>query len=123
MCRKYRAYLLVLRLIFSYKWASFRTRFMSSERGLAHMDALHRKNAQRLCALFMELKGLYIKLGQLISILAAALPSVFREAFTELQSGDRLPRSCSPPLIQPPWLRPPLGRYTAPVSRRGRRWW
>lgn len=88
MSRKYRAYILVLRLILSYKWASFRIRFLPREQATEYLDALHAKNARRLSRLFMNLKGLYIKLGQLISILATALPGSFREELTVLQ--DRI---------------------------------
>ncbi len=85
MFRQYRAYLLVIRIILSYKWATFRVRFLPHERSLRYMEALNRKNARRLCHAFMKLKGLYIKLGQLISILATALPSSFRDELTVLQ--------------------------------------
>ncbi len=48
-------------------------------------NALHRSAADRLTRLFMEKRGLYIKVGQLISILATVLPPAFREAFSALQ--------------------------------------
>ncbi|MBU1534960.1 AarF/ABC1/UbiB kinase family protein, partial [Myxococcota bacterium] len=85
MFRKYRAYALVVRIILSYKWASFRLRFLSREKAQRYMEELHKNNARRLCRAFMSLKGLYIKLGQLISILATALPAAFRDELTVLQ--------------------------------------
>jgi ubiquinone biosynthesis protein len=49
----------------------------------------HRKNSKRLVASILELKGLFIKVGQLISILTNFLPPEFREELEQLQ--DNVP--------------------------------
>ncbi len=50
---------------------------------------LHRKNAQRVEQMILKLKGLFIKVGQLISILTNFLPEDFRLGLEGLQ--DRIP--------------------------------
>jgi ubiquinone biosynthesis protein len=45
----------------------------------------HRRNSKRLVAAILELKGLFIKVGQLISILTNFLPPEFREELEQLQ--------------------------------------
>ncbi len=50
---------------------------------------LHIKNAQRIKNAILELKGLFIKIGQLLSILASFLPEAFQKPLEELQ--DKVP--------------------------------
>ncbi|HEY8176232.1 MAG TPA: AarF/UbiB family protein [Gemmatimonadaceae bacterium] len=45
----------------------------------------HRRNSKRLVAAILELKGLFIKVGQLISILTNFLPPEFRQELEQLQ--------------------------------------
>jgi ubiquinone biosynthesis protein len=49
----------------------------------------HRKNARRIEAAIIKLRGLFIKVGQLISIMANVLPDAFREELQRLQ--DQVP--------------------------------
>ena len=58
-------------------------------RAPAQVDARHRRNAVRVRRRILELKGLFIKVGQLISILTNFLPPAFRDELEELQ--DRVP--------------------------------
>ena len=51
--------------------------------------ALHRKNARRVVRMILSLQGLFIKVGQLISILTNFLPEDFRVELEGLQ--DRIP--------------------------------
>ena len=51
--------------------------------------SLHRKNARRVERMILSLKGLFIKVGQLISILTNFLPEDFRIGLEGLQ--DRIP--------------------------------
>lgn len=51
--------------------------------------AYHRRNARRVVHLILDLKGLFIKVGQLISILTNFLPEDFRRELEQLQ--DRIP--------------------------------
>ncbi|MFQ5627484.1 MAG: AarF/UbiB family protein, partial [bacterium] len=51
--------------------------------------ALHQRNAQRAVRTILDLKGLFIKVGQLISILTNFLPEDFRHELEKLQ--DQIP--------------------------------
>ncbi len=50
---------------------------------------LHIKNAERVKNAILELKGLFIKIGQLLSILSNFLPDAFQKPLEELQ--DKIP--------------------------------
>jgi predicted unusual protein kinase regulating ubiquinone biosynthesis (AarF/ABC1/UbiB family) len=52
-------------------------------------DGAHRKNAQRLADGFVELRGVFIKTGQVLSVMGTFLPPVFGEALSKLQ--DKVP--------------------------------
>jgi predicted unusual protein kinase regulating ubiquinone biosynthesis (AarF/ABC1/UbiB family) len=84
-----RAYWVTLVVLLSYLSLRFQARFRSS----ATIDRLllrkHRRNAQRILRAITVLQGLYIKVGQLISILSNVLPEQFREGLETLQ--DRVP--------------------------------
>ena len=54
-----------------------------------HRPALHRKNARRVVGAILALRGVFIKIGQLISILTNFLPEDFRVELEGLQ--DRVP--------------------------------
>jgi predicted unusual protein kinase regulating ubiquinone biosynthesis (AarF/ABC1/UbiB family) len=49
----------------------------------------HRKNAQRLANGFVELRGVFIKTGQVLSVTGTFLPSAYGEALAQLQ--DKVP--------------------------------
>ncbi len=53
------------------------------------LPAVYGKNAQRLKRLLLALRGIFIKAGQLISILSNFLPDYFRKELEELQ--DKIP--------------------------------
>lgn len=53
------------------------------------LPGLHVRNANRVNAAILELQGLFIKFGQLISILSNVLPEQFREPLAALQ--DKVP--------------------------------
>lgn len=84
-----RAYSVTLRVLLSYLF--FRIfRFARNRSRLEEKkNALHRRNARRITRMILELQGLYIKVGQLISILTNFLPETFRAELEELQ--DRIP--------------------------------
>ena len=52
-------------------------------------QAVYARNAQRLKRLLLSLGGIFIKAGQLISILSNFLPDYFRKELEELQ--DKIP--------------------------------
>ena len=55
-----------------------------------HFSPLLKKNAKRLYNRIIEIQGLFIKYGQLISMLSFAIPEEFREELEALQ--DRVPQ-------------------------------
>jgi predicted unusual protein kinase regulating ubiquinone biosynthesis (AarF/ABC1/UbiB family) len=76
-------------VIGSYLWLSFRTRLHGEAWRDERLDAVHRRNARRVYRTIVVLQGLFIKVGQLLSILANFLPEVFRSELEGLQ--DQVP--------------------------------
>jgi predicted unusual protein kinase regulating ubiquinone biosynthesis (AarF/ABC1/UbiB family) len=64
-------------------------RFRSAESLARVTRAKHQRNARRIEAAIIALRGLFIKVGQLISIMANFLPDAFREELQRLQ--DQVP--------------------------------
>jgi ubiquinone biosynthesis protein len=87
--RLLRAYRVTLQVVLSYWLLRLRRRFRSQESGEELEQAVHRANAQRVLSTIEELQGLFIKVGQLISVMANMLPEAFRKGLETLQ--DRAP--------------------------------
>jgi predicted unusual protein kinase regulating ubiquinone biosynthesis (AarF/ABC1/UbiB family) len=83
------AYRVTFVVIASYYFLRFRLRFASDERALRLLTDTHLRNARRILLGIEVLQGLFIKVGQLISILSNVLPEEFRSELTTLQ--DRVP--------------------------------
>ena len=83
-----KAHATLLRVGFSYG-VGFALARIGIGRAPAQVDARHRRNAVRVKRRILELQGLFIKVGQLISILTNFLPPAFRDELEELQ--DRVP--------------------------------
>ena len=82
-------YSTTLRILWSYALLHI-LRFVLGEAWLQRVSPRwHRKNAHRVQRTIIRLKGLFIKLGQLISILTNFLPEAFRDGLEELQ--DQVP--------------------------------
>ncbi|MBN1875408.1 MAG: AarF/ABC1/UbiB kinase family protein [Anaerolineae bacterium] len=64
-------------------------KFFGTEWENNRRPAIYGRNAQRLKRLLLSLQGIFIKAGQLISILSNFLPDYFRKELEELQ--DRIP--------------------------------
>src|SRR5512136_837694 len=64
-------------------------KFFGAEWENSRRPAVYSKNAKRLKRLLLSLQGLFIKAGQLISILSNFLPDYFRKELEELQ--DKIP--------------------------------
>ena len=84
-----RAYSTTFAVIASYSWLSLRARFFGRTWRDAHLGKTHRTNAQRVYATILRLQGLFIKVGQLLSIMANFLPPEFRAELEALQ--DQVP--------------------------------
>jgi predicted unusual protein kinase regulating ubiquinone biosynthesis (AarF/ABC1/UbiB family) len=83
--RSLRAYWTTLGVIWSYLWLKFRARF-HSETWIEHnLRQTHLRNARRIEGAIVDLQGLFIKVGQLISIMTNFLPEEFRRELEGLQ--------------------------------------
>jgi ubiquinone biosynthesis protein len=84
-----RAYWTTFVVIASYVWLSWRARVRGRSLRGEQLALTHRRNAQRVYATILALQGLFIKVGQLLSIMANFLPSEFRAELEALQ--DQVP--------------------------------
>ena len=87
--RLFSAYFVTTQVALSYFGLSISRRFRSPEAMQRLTLAKHRRNARRIEAAILRLRGLFIKVGQLISIMANVLPDAFREELQRLQ--DQVP--------------------------------
>jgi len=87
--RHLRIYATTARVLVSYAGIRVRRSFLSPERYNALLVERHRVNAGRIRDAIVRAGGLFIKVGQLISILSNFLPPEFRSELEGLQ--DRLP--------------------------------
>jgi predicted unusual protein kinase regulating ubiquinone biosynthesis (AarF/ABC1/UbiB family) len=84
-----RAYTTTFTVIFSYLKLSFQTRLFGKAFRDANIEAVHRRNSKRVYETILALQGLFIKVGQLLSIMANFLPEAFRGELEGLQ--DQVP--------------------------------
>jgi predicted unusual protein kinase regulating ubiquinone biosynthesis (AarF/ABC1/UbiB family) len=83
--RAARAYLLTVRILLGYAWLGLLRPVLGPSLYASKLVARHRSTSKRLVAAILDLKGLFIKVGQLISILTNVLPPEFREELEQLQ--------------------------------------
>lgn len=83
--RSLRAYWATWRVIWSYVWLRFRARLHSPEWLTHNLRTVHLRNARRIERTIIGLQGLFIKVGQLISIMTNFLPAEFRKELEGLQ--------------------------------------
>ena len=76
-------------VMLSYAWLWLFKRLMSKSGYQRRLMALHVKNAERVKRAILQLKGLFIKLGQMLSILGNYLPEAFQKPLEALQ--DQIP--------------------------------
>ncbi len=84
-----RAYATTFVVIASYGALAARARVMGRSWRDARIGAVHTRNARRVYATILRLQGLFIKVGQLLSIMANFLPQEFRVELEALQ--DQVP--------------------------------
>ena len=83
------AYFVTAQVVMSYLALAVSRRFRSQE-SLERVTLLkHQRNARRIEEAIIRLRGLFIKVGQLISIMANVLPDAFRSELRRLQ--DQVP--------------------------------
>ena len=84
-----RAYTTTFRVLAGYLWLRLWRPVLGPGLYAARLSALHTRNAKRVERTILALGGLFIKVGQLISILTNFLPEEFRRELEGLQ--DQLP--------------------------------
>jgi len=87
--RLFKAYFVTTQVVLSYVFLAVRQRFRSGEGAALLLAEAHRRNARRVEVAIVQLQGLFIKVGQLISIMANFLPEDFRRELQGLQ--DNVP--------------------------------
>jgi predicted unusual protein kinase regulating ubiquinone biosynthesis (AarF/ABC1/UbiB family) len=84
-----KAYWTTFRVIGGYLWLRFKARFLGREYYDRKVRGLHVRSARRVARTLLSLQGLFIKVGQLISVMTNFLPEEFRRGLEQLQ--DRVP--------------------------------
>jgi predicted unusual protein kinase regulating ubiquinone biosynthesis (AarF/ABC1/UbiB family) len=84
-----RAYFTTFQVIASYLWLSAWGRVFGQAWKAERLGEVHTRNAKRVFRTILALQGLFIKVGQLLSILANFLPKEFRSELEGLQ--DQVP--------------------------------
>ncbi len=80
-----RAYGAALAVVASYVWADLVGRVRGAAWRAASREALHRRNGRRVRRAILRLRGLFVKVGQLASVLTNFLPEPFRAELEGLQ--------------------------------------
>jgi predicted unusual protein kinase regulating ubiquinone biosynthesis (AarF/ABC1/UbiB family) len=84
-----RAYATTFQVIFSYLWLFWKAKLLGKSYRDQNIAAVHKRNAKRVYETILELQGLFIKVGQALSIMANFLPDAFRAELEGLQ--DQVP--------------------------------
>ncbi len=84
-----KAYWTAFRVLFSYLWLSFKSKLFGKKYYENRIFDLHVRNAERVKKAILQLQGLFIKVGQLLSNLTNFLPKAFHEPLEALQ--DQIP--------------------------------
>ncbi|HVJ88721.1 MAG TPA: AarF/UbiB family protein [Labilithrix sp.] len=84
-----RAYATTFQVIFSYLWLFWKAKLFGSAYRDQYLPTVHRTNARRVYETILKLQGLFIKVGQALSIMANFLPQAFRAELEGLQ--DQVP--------------------------------
>jgi len=87
--RSLRALLLFWTIFASYGLTYARSLVVGKARRERLFEAAHKKNARRLAHGFSSLRGVFIKMGQVLGVTGTFLPPAFPEALEELQ--DKVP--------------------------------
>ncbi|HVJ88807.1 MAG TPA: AarF/UbiB family protein, partial [Labilithrix sp.] len=84
-----RAYTTTFQVIFSYLWLFWKAKLLGKSYRDQNLPKVHRTNARRVYETILKLQGLFIKVGQALSIMANFLPEAFRAELEGLQ--DQVP--------------------------------
>lgn len=80
-----KAYSTTFAILSRYAWRFIASKFISSERSQELYYIAHKKTARQITKSLLELKGLYIKIGQTLSVMSNILPTEFTEGLESLQ--------------------------------------
>ena len=89
MLRSLRALLMFWTIFASYGIQWVLSKLLGGRRLKARLERVHRANARRLTTGFTRLRGVFIKMGQVLSVIGTFLPSAYGEELEKLQ--DRVP--------------------------------
>lgn len=89
MLRSLRALLLFWTVFASYGAYWLVSRVVGPARRAALLDRVHRRNARRLARGFTQLRGVFIKMGQVLSVVGTFLPRAYADELEQLQ--DKVP--------------------------------
>ncbi|MGC4090530.1 MAG: AarF/UbiB family protein [Polyangiaceae bacterium] len=89
MLRSLRALILFWTVFASYGLEWLLSRVLPRDVVKARLDRAHRRNARRLARGFSSLRGVFIKMGQVLSVMGTFLPAAYGEELEQLQ--DRVP--------------------------------
>ena len=84
-----KAYWTAFKVVWSYLWLGFKSKLFGKKYYTSRVVNLHIKNAEIVKTAILELQGLFIKVGQLLSILTNFLPEAFQKPLEALQ--DKIP--------------------------------
>lgn len=84
-----RAYTTTFQVIFSYLWLFWKVKLLGKAYRDQKLAEVHTRNARRVYGTILQLQGLFIKVGQALSIMANFLPEAFRAELEGLQ--DQVP--------------------------------
>ncbi|MEZ5055663.1 MAG: AarF/UbiB family protein [Saprospiraceae bacterium] len=87
--RSRKIYSVVFRILIAYLWVYGWSKILGRKYWIRKSPKLHVKSANRLRKTLLELEGLFIKIGQLVSILSGFLPDEFRKPLEDFQ--DKAP--------------------------------
>ncbi|MCH2225240.1 MAG: AarF/UbiB family protein [Crocinitomicaceae bacterium] len=79
------------KVLFSYLFLFLGKRLFGKKYYQKRIEKLHKKNAARIKEAILELKGLFIKVGQLFSVMSHILPDAYSEVMESLQ--DHAPKT------------------------------
>jgi predicted unusual protein kinase regulating ubiquinone biosynthesis (AarF/ABC1/UbiB family) len=83
--RLYKAYHMTFKVMMSYLWLGVKNKLFGDGRMRSVRELCHRRNARRIEKTISELKGLFIKVGQTLSIMTNFLPPALTEGLEGLQ--------------------------------------
>jgi predicted unusual protein kinase regulating ubiquinone biosynthesis (AarF/ABC1/UbiB family) len=87
--RSLRALILFWTIFASYGFEWLLARVLPEHKVRARLERAHRKNARRLAEGFSKLRGVFIKVGQVLSVVGTFLPAAYAEQLEKLQ--DQVP--------------------------------